>query len=286
MENNSNKLVLAYLNSDKEIASLRSNRDAEIKKLQDMKRTIHYEFEDKINELEKKQREAEQFYEDEEDKIEAETKTKIEEQAQNLNKVFKIIYLLKLKTKFPEFDLAKVHTRKGYGDHKPAEMLDSFEDRGMKLGLYLGFNRNKVNNVELGIFGRCIFGEKTYLDIPHNWTMDIDPDWDNRANVEYSVKTFPTELAAREYAKHKGGIKGIFKEFLQRYRELLNEFEQACNTYTLDEFRPCLIEQAFHSLACHSHTDEFQKQLGITTFERENMTKEEIEKVLEWYKND
>jgi len=173
-----------------------------------------------------------------EEKQKSEIDNEIKDLQKPVFKIDKIIYFLRQQNKKIEFNFNKVEYRK-YGEKSKAILLDSYEDKNLKLGLYICPNDRPVNKITLFITGDCRFGSSEYQTLARqifNLDRDYGLNLDNQGFVCKELDYFPDEETARQKVKQLG-IKELYRKFFFNYNKIKTEYEQVCNLYRLDEFQ-------------------------------------------------
>jgi len=264
----SNK-IHQYSRNEKEINKNYNLEESVIEKIKDAKYKASNKWNHKIWELEKKQREEEQRFDE---KIKK-TEDKHEEQREKLRKVIKnvdkTVWLLEQgKINAKKFDFKQVRAYKRYGDQYTIKLLDKIEEEHLKLGLFVVGNDRQINKYNLVAVGYTPFtdgeqpdktkGIDTFrMDYSHTTNCDFG-DGKLRANIQLDVKFFKTKENAIEYAKK--GLRKILQETFKQYERVKKEYENVLTNYKLEDFANFRERKAVIEIANYADNDDSAKK--------------------------
>ena len=232
----SERLVSIYKKNQTKLSELKQIKDEFHEQTKKKHYKIYCECDDKITALEKQRDKLYRSLEKEEEKVNDRTEKKIDRLYTDISNVQRIIYFLNQKELTIEFDVTKTTNRYGH-----LELLEIFTTDHLKLACYIAENSRPKNKYSLVIVGMCRFGTRAehILKLPHDYEVSLSHPNIQWWDVEQAIKHFSSIESAKQYHQtHKIGV--MVNSFLAEYYRVLEQYQEAVNNYSLEDFTEIL----------------------------------------------
>lgn len=234
-------VVEGYLKNQKEIAKISKKAEASERTVETEMQELNDEFYKKERELDDEKSRRQAALNNKLKTVEAETKELLTPLWEHVNKVKRIIALLRIaETIQPVKDIEDGDITTYHGEY--LEWLGClYKGDYLIIRLMITENKKPKNRYSLLAYGRCAFHNENLLKKCYSYGLPNLRDYTGGFNVTHELGSFPTIPDAKAYAQ-KSANKPL-KQFIDDYVKLKAEYMEVTATYTLSDFEQITAQE-------------------------------------------
>lgn len=234
-------VVEEYLKNQKEIALISKKAEASERALKTEMQELNDEFYKKERELDDEKSRRQAALNNKLKTVEAETKEALNPLWERMNRVKRIIALLRIaETIQPVRDIEDGDITTYHEEY--LEWLGClYKGDYLTIRLLITENKKPKNRYSLLAYGRCAFEDQTLLKKCYSYGLPNLKDYRGGFNVTHELGCFPEISDAKAYAQ-KSANKPL-KQFIDDYVKLKAEYMEVTATYTLSDFEQITAQE-------------------------------------------
>lgn len=234
-------MVEEYLKTQKEIARISTEAKASEEAVKSEMRELTEEFYRRERELDDEKNRRHSVLNNKLKTVEAETKDALNPLWEKMNRVKRIIALLRIaETIQPVKDIEDGDITTYHGEY--LEWLGClFKGDYLIIRLLITENKKPKNRYSLLAYGRCAFHDETLLKKCYSYGLPNLRDYTGGFNVTHELGCFPEISDAKAYAQ-KSANKPL-KQFIDDYVKLKAEYMEVTAEYKLSDFEQITAQE-------------------------------------------